>query len=508
MHGRLKKPAMFCYALFVAGAIFWASVVGVLVGVGTTCLFSLSTGFMLAVGTIGILLIVHNTRLSAVAGLSCLAFFVGGLRMHYEESPRSTALDSLVGTSMNVHGEVVREPDVREDSIRLSVKTPDGSGVLVIAPLHTRVSYGDLITATGALRLPERFETGGAVFEYPLFLAREGIGYEMAFADVSVESAGRWSLMRGAIAVKHWYLSGLSIVLPEPMASLAGGLTVGDKRGLGEELSNAFQTVGLMHIVVLSGYNIMVVMRIFDRLLITCSPRIRFMSSCVVAVSFALLTGFAASSVRAAIMAIIGAAGTYLHRVYLAGRALGFVALCMVLWNPLILLYDPGFQLSVIATAGLLLFSSRLSDSLSWITERGGVREIVVSTLSTQVAVMPLVLHLTGAFSLSALPVNIFTLVIVPYAMICAFVAGIGGILLGSFGVVLALPAYLLLSYIINVAEFVAHIPYASLQVGAPSFLVMIIAYVLMMFIFLTVARRTASEHKEKSGARSPAKSP
>ena len=194
------------------------------------------------------------------------------------------------------------------------------------------------------------------------------------------------------------------------------------------------------------------------------------------------MTGGASSSVRAAAMAVIGVVGRATGRLYLASRALGVVALGMVIWNPFILAFDLGFQLSVLATLGLIWFTPIFSARLQWITERFALREIAASTLGTQLAVLPLLLYQNGQLPLFSLPANLLALVAVPPAMLATAIASVGGLDCRAPIAVpeIAFPAYILLTYIIEVAKFFASLPFASVAIGAFSAWWMFLAYAAM----------------------------
>ena len=189
--------------------------------------------------------------------------------------------------------------------------------------------------------------------------------------------------------------------------------------------------------------------------------------SALIVVFIVLVAGAAPSAVRAGAMALLPLIARMTGRVYLALRALGVVALTMVLWNPLILAFDPGFQLSVLATLGLVSFSTIFSTWLGWIPERFALREIAASTLGTQAAVLPLLLYQNGLLSLVALPANLLALIAVPWAMGLSFFSALAGILFGSWATFIAFPAYLLLAYIIKVGELFAALPFAALSIPA-----------------------------------------
>lgn len=494
--------------------VFWGAISFFIIGVGlrSTLSFGVTTElFLIGLGIVCVVLhyLFRTRRVFLVLGVALCAFGLGALRMEIGILERDPLLDTHIGESVRIEGVVVEEPDVRESNTRLSVrvdtllvgeeKRPVDAGVLVVAPLHTDVSYGSRIIAEGSLRTPESFETGeGRAFNYPGYLASQGIAYELAFAEVQeTERVFVNPLKRGAIAIKQIFLSGLATVLPEPSAGLAGGITAGDKRGLGPELSDTFRTVGLTHIIVLSGYNIMVVVFalswVFARLRL--SSRAELLAGVSIAALFALMTGLASSSVRAALMASISILGKATGRVYLALRALAVVATFMLLWNPYLLLFDVGFQLSVIATWGLITLSPIVALYIRFVPERFGLKEILSATLATQIAVLPLLLYQSGTFSVVSLPANILSLVVVPWAMLFSAVAGVFGALFGFIAIPLALPAYALLSYIVFIAETFASLPFASVSVSAFSAWWLMPAYGLL----LLVARSTSTAERQSA---------
>lgn len=478
--------------------ILWAIVGGFLVGVFARSFVPLGlafASFALLLGLAALLLGYFDRRVFAKYILVAVAFFscgIGIARMDASTLSGDPGLVARLGQKVVLEGVVVDEPDVRESGVHLSLdvdmladKSAPASvkgGVLVFAPSHSNVSYGDRVRASGTLRLPEAFDTGvGRSFNYPGYLAVSGIGYELAFAQVEEVEEGRGNVLKAtAIGVKQEFLEGLGRAMSEPQAGLGGGITVGDKRGVGDKLSQTFRVVSLTHIIVLSGYNIMVVVDALGRLTQRAPRLLRFGGGGFVAIFFALMTGLASASVRAAAMALLAIAGRASGRMYLAGRALGVVVLGMVAWNPFVLAYDPGFQLSVAATAGLILLAPVLAPRLAFIPSALGLREVAISTISAQIAVVPLLLYQTGNLSIVGLPANLLVLLTVPSAMFFSAIASLAGLLLGPFAPIVAFPAYLLLSYAIGIARFFASLPFASVALPAFSAWLVFAAYAIL----------------------------
>jgi competence protein ComEC len=408
--------------------------------------------------------------------------------MEHASGVRIAVLDQLIDTRVALEGVVAREPDVRDITKRLTVEVSYVGGVpvedpvrvLVVTDRFVAVSYGDVVAAEGKLTLPEAFETDtGRSFDYPGYLAKDGIGYQMSFADIEILGSGN-AVKSWLYTIKRWYVRGIGAVLPEPHASLAAGITVGEKRSLGEKLLDDFRETGIVHIVVLSGYNVTIIAESILRVLARLPSTIGLSVGGVAIVLFALMTGASASIVRASVMAAIALFARAVGRRYAIARALLLAVVGMVLWSPHILVFDPGFQLSVIATIGLIYVAPLLEAKLQRIPERFGFRSIVAATLGTQFTVLPLLLYQTGTLSIVSLPVNLLVLVTMPFAMLFSFIAGVLGGVFGSLALPLAAPAYALLSYAFLVVEWFASLPFAAVTVKSFSFAWVVVAYALM----------------------------
>jgi competence protein ComEC len=482
--------------------ILWAVVAGFLLGVFARSFLPLgwsTVGFIVLLGGAALALgALERAKLAhlvvvAVALFSCAA---GVARMHTAVLIGDPRLNARIGSPIVLEGVIADEPDAREKNTLITVDAralvasttlPVQAKVLATLPAHALVRYGDKVKLSGTLELPAPFDTGlGRQFDYPQYLAAQGIGYQLAFARVDTEGNAGDPLKAAIFGVKEKFVGGLRAVLPEPEAGLAGGITVGDKRSIGPELSAAFQRDSLIHMVVLSGYNITVVLNAVARLLVAMPRLVQFGGSIGIVVFFILMAGGASSAERAGLMALIAVLARATHRIYLGERALGVVALLMVAWNPFVLAFDPSFQLSSLATLGLILFTPIFARLFERVPERFGAREILASTCATQLMVLPLLLYENGTLSLVALPANLLALAPVPFAMLFSFVAALGGMLFGTFAAPLALPAYALLWYIITIAQTLASLPFAALTLPAFSawwlmFLYGILALVLLL---------------------------
>lgn len=389
----------------------------------------------------------------------------------------------LIETEARLEGIVVAEPDIRETHQRVTLAVEHGgerTRVLAVAPLYPSLRYGERVRAEGMLVEPEPFDTdAGRVFRYDAFLAKDGIFALLENADVEVVAGreGWWAHARGALSdLKRSFLAALARAIPQPEAALAGGLVAGGKQGLGTELLDAFVATGLVHIVVLSGYNVMIVAEAVMRGFAFLPGRMAAGLAALTIGAFVVAAGAGSASLRAGLMAGIGLFARASGRTYEAFRALVVAGVLMLLYNPLLLPYDPGFQLSFVATLGLIFGAPIIEPRLSFVPTRF-LREIAAATVAAQLAVMPLLLYQNGLFSAVALPANLLVLPVVPAAMAASAFAGFAGALLPALAPVAGLPAYVLLSYITGLVRVLDVLPLEAFTIPAFPFFLVPLAY-------------------------------
>lgn len=440
---------------------------------------------------LSLILFYFATRTSLRA-LFALAFFIllfagMGIRFLFVNHP--LPLERFVNQPVSISGVIISEPDIRETRTRvvLAAQTINGekvpqTNILVSIPRYQVEVFGKEVFVSGTLRKPEDFITDtGRLFEYESYLAKDGIYYTLPFAEFELtRNSSSFSISGILLALKNWYVHGLQRALPEPQSSLAAGITVGAKQSLGEELLEAFRLTGLIHIVVLSGYNVTIVAEAIMRMLRRTPKHISLWVGIFSIVLFVLMTGAGATIVRAGIMAILALIARATHKTYALTRALCIAGGLMLLHNPSLLLHDPSFQLSFIATLGLIHVAPIFEIYFKWITQKFGMREIIAATIGTQVAVLPLLLYLTGTVSFSALPVNVLVLPIVPLAMGLSFLAGITGTLTAGIGMLVGFPAHLLLSYIFWIVSFFEQVPFSAITIPPFPFWVTAVLYLLI----------------------------
>jgi len=370
-----------------------------------------------------------------------------------------------------MEGVVVDYPDVRRDEIKLTVDIDHLNDELVTGRVlisvfrYPEYSYGDRLKIWGFVITPVDFES----FSYRRYLRRYGIHSVMYSPSVELLEESVLSDWRFFVyEFKSVVEKKINRLFPEPYASFSAGLLLGSRRGIPEKLMEAFNRSGLTHIIAISGYNITLIIVFVSGFLKSFSRRSQVCIASVFIVIFTVFVGATAAVVRAAIMGVLGLWALWFGRTAEVTRLLVLTAGMMVFWNPFILVDDVGFQLSFAATCGLIYATPWVEVFLKWtrcyewIPENLSIREAFVTSLAAQFFALPIIVLNFERLSLVAPFANVFVAALIPLAMVFSFVALIVSWIWWEGGLMVAYVAWFFLELIIQVAQWSAEIPWAS----------------------------------------------
>jgi competence protein ComEC len=415
--------------------------------------------------------------------ISFVCVFLGILRYHYKDIRElKNVFDDLVGTEVYFEGVVSREADRRENNQRLVVNF-ENVNVLVVTEPYSEFIYGDKVLVSGELSKPENFSTDiGKEFDYINYLSKDSIYYNVSFAEVSLVSSGHGSsFISFLLKTKSKFLNKIESIIPRPQSSLLGGLLLGTKQSLGQELQQDFVDTGLIHVVVLSGYNVTIVAEAIMRFLSFLPLTFGIAVGSFSIVFFAIMTGAGATIVRASVMAILALLARAKGEAFNITRALVVAGFLMVLHNPYILYFDLSFQLSFLATLGLIYLSPLFEKYFMWLPKKAGLREIASATIATQIFVLPFILFKMGTLSIIAPVTNLIVLPLIPSTMFFGFITGILGFISEFVAMPFGFISNLLLKFEIFVVETFARPNFSAVEVPNFSILLVLIIYI---FIF------------------------
>jgi len=479
--------------------------IGFTSGIILRSFFDFGVSFTIFILLLSVILFIYNylilkipNKEVLITGVLVLASGLGMLRFDVADTGNeSTILDSYVGGEVISEVVIIDEPDEREFNTRLTVEFEKifsneewkeaKTGAIITTEHYPIWKYGDVISVSGKIDKPKNFftdDTNTREFDYVSYLAKDGIYYQMFYPKIEFTESGGGNVIKEKLfAAKHLFLKEISNVIPEPHVSLLGGLIVGAKQSLGKELLDDFRKTGIIHIVVLSGYNVTIVVDAIMRFF-SFMPRMASMSlGGISIVLFAIMVGGGATVVRASVMALLVMLARATGRSHDITIILFIAGFFMVLINPRILIFDPSFQLSFLATLGLIYLNPMIEKYFQFVPTKWQLREFATATIATQIFVLPLLLYKMGEISIVALPVNLLILVFIPVTMFFGFMTGV----VGFMSTILSLPfstvSYYLLAYELKVVDLFASIPFASVSINYFPAVLMLIIYTLYFIV-------------------------
>lgn len=241
--------------------------------------------------------------------------------------------------------------------------------------------------------------------------------------------------------------------------ALFTGLVYGDDRQQSPLVSDNFAGAGLTHLLAVSGQNVAFVLAIGGPLLRRLGHRRRFAAVLGLLLVFATMTRFEPSVIRASVMTSIAATGALVGTAVPSKRVLLLAVAGLLIARPL-LIHSVAFQLSVAASAGILLWSGRLARAIP------GPRSLidaVAVTASAQLAVAPLLLWRFDGLPVASLPANLLGGPAAGPIMMWGMTAGwLAGVVPAWVGVVIHMPTRLGLWWIDGVAQWTASRPFGE----------------------------------------------
>lgn len=271
--------------------------------------------------------------------------------------------------------------------------------------------------------------------------------------------------------------------LPLDEAGLLVGIVFGIRQNLSSDLTLALRSTGVLHVIAASGANVSIVTSL---LLLSFSSflgrRTALALTTLAVVFYAFFSGFQPSIIRASVMAVAALIGMAVGRQNFPLLALIFTGLIMVILSPTIIL-DVGFQLSFASSAGILTVKPAL-DRL--IVRKNALFEDLTTTVSAQIASMPVLLSSFGAYSLISIPVNLLILWTIPILMILGGAAAILSLTLPISAIPVLYLSYPLILYFEKVVLFFSKMTFPVNIEGVPIFLTtgyyLLVISVLMFF--------------------------
>lgn len=451
----IKIPQVYIWGIFIAGVIF-------------------------------LFLPLISTKKNFLWGFLILFFAIGLLRFQISEFDiyNSKLIKLNDQDKVIVSGVIVDEPEVRETSQKLKVKVLDGL-VLITTSRYPEYKYLDKLKIEGKFKTPTETED----FSYKNYLMKDGIYSIMGFPKIEITGTAKAGLFEniysGILFLKQKTRQVIQKNFTPPYSQVLQGIIIGDKNAISTDVKNKFSVTGVSHIVAVSGSHIVILSEIILGFLLAIgmSRKQSFYFIITFICFYILLVGLPASGIRSGIMAFCLLLAQYIGRQNTSSRMIVIAGAIMLIFNPMLLLYDIGFQLSFLAVFGLIYLEPIIRYYLKFLINNDGFVMMVSATLSAQIFTLPIIIYNFGNISFVSPIVNVLILPVVYYIMLFGFISALVGIVVPWVGWVLSIPCHFLMVYFMWVVDiFSKNWGYGSFN-NMPVYLVFVFYFILFLSV-------------------------
>ena len=342
--------------------------------------------------------------------------------------------------------------------------------VIFFAPLGINYKYGEHYKIKCELKNPKNKYSK---FNYQRFLASKKV-YQICHKAKIKKIETKNNLLtqininfyQGIYNFSQVIEEKINYLFPMPESAYLAGLLLGGDNRLPQRVADDFRRTGTTHTVAVSGSNITIIATglMMIGLLFGLWRWQAFYFVLVGIFIFIIMIGSPSSAVRAAIMAVLLLYASQSGRLVNSLRIIILAAALMVFVSPFILLYDVGFQLSFLATLGIVLFYAPLAEKFEIKNDFLELKSIFLVTISAQLGVLGILIYSFDSISVISLLANVLILPLIPMIMTGGVMAVLASFIVSLLGNILSIPTQMLLHFELNSIQYLAKIPWAIIK--------------------------------------------
>lgn len=469
MQGGLVKSLMG----FVAG-VGLASFLPIGIVSRDVVFFSLAIVFLIMAFFVQLFFSQSTLQVRLILSFCIIAFlFLGVWRFSLTEIAfQANSFKSLAGKEVALSGKVDSEMQAKYGINNfqvsdLKIKNKYFSGKILVKT-QSVVDYGSYVKMTCKIELPEQIND----FRYDRYLAKDGVlalcvrptGFEVYASPQSLKN----KVLAWLFSQKSKLRSSLVWALPINEASLLGGVMLGDGYLMPKELKDSYGRSGLTHIVAISGLN-MTLIAIFLMWFFVQVGFWRLQATAITLVSlggYTIFVGAPSSAVRAVVMSSLVLIAYAIGRRGNMIRLLLLAVVAMLVYEPFYMREDVGFQLSVLALYGLIVFSEPLGGSLKNKLNflPATLVDVLAVTLSAQILTWPILALNFGQVSVVAPVANLLAIwLVTPMMLFAGLGLAINGVMVWQYAYY---PAFWLARLLNEIATALGSLSMATMEVN------------------------------------------
>lgn len=338
---------------------------------------------------------------------------------------------------------------------------------------------GQIVTVTGSVYKPMPAANPQG-FDFRAYLEKEG-----TFAGLN---GRRLTLLKPKPAWGWWTLrqritQSQARWLGVPEGPLVSAMVLGSRAvNLPFETQDEFIRVGLAHALAASGFQTTLILTVVLTLTRQLDVQKQSVFGAAALITFACLSGFEPAVFRAVLMGFAGLVALVTSRKSRPVAALLGVAVILLLYNPL-WIWNLGFQLSFLATLGLIVTVPSVIQGLDWLPP--AIASLLAVPIAAFVWTLPLQLYIFGSLPFYSILANVVTTPLISLITVGGFISSLAGLIWPLAGSALAWLLYYPSHVLIALVKFFGQLPGSSLAVGTIDLWQLLVIYGLIGFVWL-----------------------
>jgi len=408
---------------------------------------------------------------------------------------RDVALQRLYNTDIQIKGIIIKDPVRRRFYTNIVIspeqindlQIPKGLILVRVSSCNLKFKYGDKVQVFGKLSQP--YWSGNiGTFNYGKYLERHNIYGTMKIknaGNIKIVARNEGNFIIGkAFTLKNMIKMINKRSLPDPQAAMLNGILLGMRENIPQQIFDMFRKSGIVHILAVSGLHVGLILLMFWGFLKLCRipKKVAALILILLVTLYCMVTGMRDPIFRTTIMALAVLTAIIIDREQNLYISMSLACLVLLLINPYSL-FNAGFQLSFIATLGIICLTPILKELIPLERIKLKPRFLFIAfavSLSAQISVMPIVAYHFNYLSLWSIFSNILILPIVACILALGLLASVFGILWIKLVYIFSMPNWILLTILLRTIEFFSSIDFMYLEMPKP-YIADIIGYYLLI---------------------------
>jgi competence protein ComEC len=347
---------------------------------------------------------------------------------------------------------------------------------------------GDMCNTYMEIKLPENFSD----FDYIRYLKNKNIYFTSS--DIQIDNCNSKFSIKKFSDIFLWLKRNLRIFrkklsnqieeyLPEPQSSLLIGILFGSERAFSDQFEEQLRISGTTHIIAASGYNVTILTIACNKMLKFIKKKYRLLLSLVLIWLYCILSGLGASILRATMMGSLTIIALLSGNVRNTHILIPTGVFFLILINPKII-FDIGFQLSILATLGLIYILPSIEEILKKIFKIKKVPQFIeenlLGTISCTLSTLPISISIFQKLSLVSIFANVLVLPLTESTMLYGAIALGGSYLIKSVSTLLFSIPYMQLKIFQRIVEFFGNIGWGYIDIKSSW-----VGWIIGIFLFL-----------------------